>query len=341
MKNRKKWLCWMLAIVCVMLTACGSHQEEPPPEPIQPAVITPDANGMMTWGGQTFSIEEESLFLNLQIRSNEILDLSPLLWCIQLRQLNIHVTVTPHVYQDKYGDKHLMEFTPTDLTPLSALDNLERLELNVGTINSLAPLAHLSNLSTLVLWLDGEIDLSPLTSCTNLESLALGGRTNVDLTPLQDCPSLRSLRVDVYDSNWNTPDLSVLSGAPCLQELCIGGSNGLGALVDVPLTHLVDLNDSADILENLPMLNTLTTVEFSDEHLQDIQPLLLHPSVTEIVLEVGAQEIERGTVVTDPDDPVLDRLVTAIPVAQLRSFLMGETSITLNVNQNRTAGTVE
>ena len=147
--------------------------------------------------------------------------------------------------------------------------------------------------------------------------------------------------MDLYDSEWNLPDLSTLSGAPSLEVLSTGGSNGLKNLTDVPLTRLIDLNDSSDILENLPMLDTLTTVEFSDEHLNDIQPLLLHPSVTDIVLEVGAQDIERGTVVTDPDDPVLDRLVTSIPIAQLRSLLMGGTSITLNVNPNRAGGGVE
>ena len=164
----------------------------------------------------------------------------------------------------------------------------------------------------------------------------------MDLTPIRGFTALTGLRVDVYDSDWNTPDLSGLSGTPNLETLSTGASNGLSALTDVPLKKLIDINDSSDILENLPQLATLMHLEFSDEHLNDIRPLLTHPGITEIVLEVGAQDIENFTIIESADDPILDYLVTAIPVAQLRSFLAsGTATITIVVDKNRTAGALE
>ncbi|MBR3704912.1 MAG: hypothetical protein IKM11_05450 [Oscillospiraceae bacterium] len=342
MKYWKRLSCLVLAVLCMTLTACVVDPDNlPPPEPVRPAVVMPNANGEITWGGQTFSMDTESLMLNIQVRSNEILDLSPLSYCTDLRQLSLHVTVIPHIYEDVMGDPKIAEFTPVDLTPLAGLTGLERLDLNVNRVADLYPLAALPNLSMLVLWFEGDIDLAPLASCRSLVDLSLGGRAAVDLAPLRHCAMLSQLRVDIYDSEWKTPDLSALSGTPALQTLSTGGSVGLRDLVDVPLTTLIDLNDSSDILKNLPMLETLTNVEFSDEHINDITPLLLSGSVTNIVLEVGAQDIERGTVVEDANDPVLDQLITSIPVAQLRQFLTGNTSITLSVNPHRAAGVMD
>ena len=339
MKYWKKISCVMLMLFCLMLAACGADSDLlQPPEPVRTPVVKPDASGEVTWGDQTFSIYDESLTLNLQVRSNEILDLSVLSYCTQLRSLSLNVTVVPHIYTDVYDDPHIAEYTPTDLSPLASLSDLERLSLNVNAIKDLTPLSGLSKLTTLVLWIEGEVDLMPLTSCKSLASLSLGGRGTADLTPLRQCSALTSLRVDLYDNEWKMPDLSALSGASALKTLSIGGCNGLSKLKDVPLERLIDHNDGGDFLENLPNLDTLTAVEFSDEHINDIQQLLRTPSVTEIVLKVCMQEIETGTVVTSPNDAVLDRLITSIPTAQLREFLSGGGSITLVVSRSRAAG---
>lgn len=338
MKFRKKLACLLFTLLCLMLTACSvGGDTNQPPEPVRTPVVKPDASGEVTWGDQTFSIHEERLVLNLQIRSNEILDLSVLSYCTQLRSLSLNVTVVPHIYKDKLNDPHIMEYTPTDLSPLASLTDLENLELNVNAIKDLTPLSRLSKLTTLVLWVEGEVDLTPLASCASLASLSLGGRGTVDLAPLRQCGALTNLRVDLFDQEWKMPDLSALSGASALKTLSIGGCNGLSKLTDVPLERLIDHNGGSDILENLPNLGTLTAVEFSDEHLRDIQPLLRTQTVTEIVLEICMQEIESGTVITDPDDAVLSQLITTIPIAQLREFLSCGGSITLVVSRSRVA----
>ena len=338
MKLRKRLHCLLFALLCLMLTACSVGGEiEQPTEPVYTQVVRPDSTGEVTWGDQTFSIHAESLMLNLQVRSNEILDLSVLSYCTQLRSLSLNVTVVPHIYKDKFGDPHIAEYTPTDLAPLAALSSLERLELNVNAIKDLTPLSGLPDLTTLVLWVEGNVDLTPLASCASLVSLSLGGRGTADLTPLRQCNALSKLRVDLYDAEWKMPDLSALSGASSLKVLSVGGCNGLSKLEDVPLERLVDHNDGGEILENLPNLDTLTAVEFSDEHIDNIQSLLRISSVTEIVLEVGMQDIESGTELTDPNDDVLDQLITSIPIAQLREFLSGGGSITLVVSRSREA----
>ena len=338
MKLRKRLHCLLFVLLCLMLTACSVGGEiEQPPEPVYTQVVRPDSTGEVTWGDQTFSIHAESLMLNLQVRSNEILDLSVLSYCTQLRSLSLNVTVVPHIYKDKFGDPHIAEYMPTDLAPLAALGSLERLELNVNAIKDLTPLSGLPDLTTLVLWVEGDVDLTPLTSCTSLISLSLGGRGTADLTPLSRCEALSKLRVDLYEQEWKLPDLSALSGASSLKVLSVGGCNGLSKLEDVPLERLVDHNDGGEILENLPNLDTLTAVEFSDEHIDNIQSLLRISSVTEIVLEVGMQDIASGTELTGPNDPVLDQLITSIPIAQLREFLAGGGSITLMVSRSREA----
>lgn len=345
MKYIKKLLGPVMAAVMLLvtLTACGGENiDSDPGRAERPPAVVPNANGELTFGDQTFSVDTERLTVNLQLRSNEVLDLSPLAWCTQLRYLSVNLTVIPHLYYDKFDDPHIAEMEPTDLTPLGELTGLEHLELNVGKIDDLSMLTTLPNLSTLVLWIEGELDLTPLSDCAGLTELSLGGRGTVDLAPLTRCGMLKTLRIDVYDKDWNTPDLSALSGTPALEMLSTGASNRLSELTDVPLRRLVDLNDSGNILENLPELDTLEYVEFSDEHLNDILPLLQHPGVLQITLEVGAQEIENFTVIDSPNDPLLNTLITVIPTAQLRTFLEQDgASITLIVDKNRTAGVME
>ena len=341
----KKLLCLALAAVMLLgaLTACGGENiDNDSVRAEKPQAVVPNANGELTFGDQTFSVDTEQLTVNLQLRSNEILDLSPLAWCTQLRCLSINLTVIPHLYYDKFDDPHIAEMEPTDLSPLGKLTSLERLELNVGKIEDLSALAALPSLSTLVLWVEGELDLTPLASFPSLTELALGGRGTVDLTPLSHCAALNNLRIDIYDKDWNTPDLSALSGSPALEILSTGASNGLSELTNVPLCRLIDLNDSGNILENLPKLDSLEYLEFSDEHLDDILPLLQHPGITQITLEVGAQDIENFTVIDSSNAPVLDMLITVIPVTQLRKLLdQNGVTITLVVDRNRTAGVME
>lgn len=338
MKYTKRTLCALLALLLVMMTACGTEADDrQEPERIQ--VSGQISGNEIVFGSQSFDLGSEKLTLNLQIRSNEVLDLSVLGKCTQLRKLTINLTIVPHISYDKFNDPFIVAQEPVDLTPIAALSALERLELNVGKIADLSPLARLPKLNSMVLWIDGEVALDALAACPVLTELALGGRGTVDLASVKDFPVLRSLRVDVYDSDWNTPDLSALSGAQYLEVLSTGASRGLRELKGVPLKKLIDINDSGDILNDLPDLSTLEYLEFSDENIDDIAPLLQRgSSIPKIILEVGAQEIDNFSIIESASDPLLDRLITSIPVAQLRTLLsQGEVTIILRVDQNRSA----
>lgn len=337
MNKKKRVFSLLLAMLLLVgLTACADNKNR---DASVVLVEGQNSGGEITYGDQTFSQDAETLTLRLHIRSNEQLDLTQLSQCTNLRHLSIHLTVTSHVYYDKFNKPHVVEQPAVDLTPLQMLPNLERLELNVGKLPDLVPLSRMANLKSLVLWFDGEVDLAPLAACPNLTELALGGRGSVDLSVVRNFVSLTSLRVDVYDDEWNTPDLSALSGTPRLETLSIGASRGLSDLTNVPLKHLIDINDSGNILNNLPAIDTLEHLEFSDEHLSDILPLLQRAApIDRIVLEVGAQEIESGTVIRSADDPLLTKLVTPIPTEQLRNYLVGGGTITIVVDSNRICG---
>ncbi len=343
--------CWIFfAALCVlMLSACGAeppadNEPEPPVVTQQPITeqtqeeITPPAE--VTIGHQTFPTDSEELILEAQLQSDQTLDLTPLKWCTSLKSLSINLTVTPHVYFDEGGNTAVSEMSAVDLSPLANLSCVEELFLNVGAVQDLAPLAQMGALHELSLRIEDTIDLSPLADCPNLRRLALEGSRMVDLAPLSQCAELSYLRVWIYDENGDTPDLSALSGAPKLETLSIDGHKGLSELRDVPLRSVVDLANSDSILKNLPALDTLEVVEISDKYLTDIAPLVDRESVKQIILSVcSGQEFDNLTTFTEENLAELDRLVTAIPVEQLKEFLKHDGgSITIFCDWNRTSG---
>lgn len=299
--------------------------------------VTPPSE--VTIGHQTFSTDVEELVLDAQLQSNQPLDLSLLKWCSNLKVLTVNLMVNPHVYFDEAGNIVVSEMAPVDLSPLAELDHLEDLCLNVGKVADLAPLAQMSALRQLCLVVDGAMDLSPLANCARLEELVLEGSGSVDLAPLSRCAELNYLRLCVIDENGETPDLSDLSGAPKLETLSLAGHRGLAELKDVPLRCLYDLNHSTAILEELPKLSTLETVQISDRYLTDISPLLENETVKYLTLVVDTQAIPQTTIITADNRDLLDQLITGIEKDQLSEFLnRNDGSIMVFYDFNRTDG---
>jgi internalin A len=71
-----------------------------------------------------------------------------------------------------------------DLTPVSSLTALTRLELRGNSIADLTLLAGLTNLETLSLGQNLIVDIGPLASLTSLSELNLGDNQITDLSPL-------------------------------------------------------------------------------------------------------------------------------------------------------------
>lgn len=156
-----------------------------------------------------------------------------------------------------------------DLTPLSSLDVLVKLDMIGNEIEhlDLTPLSSCPNLQ--FLWLKGNcldtIDLSPLASCQNLRELSVTGNSlrEVDLRPLQTCTrlellglganrlkhvDLESLRsfgeldvVYLYDNRLKIINLDPLRSCPRFKELQLY-QNDLTEVDLTPLSACVELN---------------------------------------------------------------------------------------------------
>ena len=136
----------------------------------------------------------------------------------------------------------------TDLTPLAGLTQLESLELRGNNLSDLAPLAGLTNLKTLRLGgSDSGVnnpnlqDLTPLSGLKNLEILVLPGNSQIrDLTPISGLTNLRefSMSGDSSAGAYQIADLSPLAGLTNLERLSVT-INGVDSLE--PLRNLKKL----------------------------------------------------------------------------------------------------
>ena len=85
----------------------------------------------------------------------------------------------------------------SDLSPLTALTNLTRLDLSMNNITDLTPLAGLTNLTIVELYYNYNLsDLSPLARLTNLTTLTLSNNNITDITPLAGLTNLERVLLD-------------------------------------------------------------------------------------------------------------------------------------------------
>jgi hypothetical protein len=123
---------------------------------------------------------------------NPIADITPLTEMAQLRRLNLNST----------GIK--------DLQPLTTLTNLYDLFLSNNQISDLTPLAGLTNLRVLGLARNQISDVSPLVELTNLRDLYLAGNPIEDFSPLRTLLANNpNLKIDI-----DIPDPSPLAFSP-------------------------------------------------------------------------------------------------------------------------------
>jgi len=99
---------------------------------------------------------------------------------VNLRTLGLHNT--------PYG-------TITDLTPLTALTQLEWLSFEGGNVSDITPLAGLTNLEHLNLRSNNITNIAPLSNLVNLEVLGLGRNNITDLAPLSNLENLTWLEI--------------------------------------------------------------------------------------------------------------------------------------------------
>lgn len=216
---------------------------------------------------------------NLQLRGNDLTDISPLagltqLECINLmenpnltdlsplagltnmRQFNYYGTPVEdlsfmagwtkmeYVQLDDIGDN--------DLSFLSGMPNVKHLYLQ-GTNNVIKDLSFLSGMTELTeLHLQGDLqltDISPVAGLTNLTTLSIssnGGTSScliADLSPVAGLTSLKELRLDVGD----VENLDALAGLTELTTLSIYNDGSSDAVMLRDISGLKDLTKLKDI----------------------------------------------------------------------------------------------
>eukprot|EP00798_Chlamydomonas_sp_ICE-L_P021745 gene21745-biopygen30439 len=168
---------------------------------------------------------------NAGIKTDPLLDLSPLSKCEGLKELDISfsrkrvVDLSPlaackYLYQlDICGCVAL-----TSLSPLVQCANLGRINLGETSITDLCPLSACKELATIMCCNSKVSDLSPLSVCTKLRMVDCSHTTVSDLSPLSACLKL----VWVNCKRTSVRDITSLASCPRLTTIqCDRDVNGL------------------------------------------------------------------------------------------------------------------
>lgn len=201
-------------------------------------------------------LETASRLSELYLNRNTITDLSPLSGLNTLVRLELHHNAVL-----------------SDLSPLSSLPNLKWLFLEDNAISDLSPLSELITLVDLRLG-GGNIieDLSPLAGLHNLQGLSIGNNLITDLTPLKDLKKLEWIGM-----SGNPPaDLTPLSGLMSLRNIHSWGTPilDLAPLKDLPKLRVLDIcgGEISDISALAEMTN-LTEIYLVGNDITDITSL--------------------------------------------------------------------
>jgi len=220
-----------------------------------------------------------------------------------------------------------------NLSSLTGLTQLKKLNLMVNKVTDLAPLQNLTNITTLIIRGNNVSDLGSLSPLTKLAKLDMGLNPIEHLGPIRNLIGLKDLQADfnnisnveplsglkqlqLLDLNQNKlTDINALNGLSSLKELRIGISK-TGGLKDnisdfsvLSLLHSLEKLDiegrgidriSDDILMRLKGLK----VEYSN--ITDFTRFLKFSNLT--TLSLGGNEIEDITLLKDASLPNLREL---------------------------------
>lgn len=130
----------------------------------------------------------------LDLNNNQITDLEPLRPLTQMQRLRVD-----------YNSEAL-----SSLEPLSGMNQLLDLAVNLSAVSDLSPLSGLTTLTDLTVNNSEVSDLRPLASLTALTEVSLSGNQIVDVTPLAALPALEEVRL----ASNNIGDLSAFGSVP-------------------------------------------------------------------------------------------------------------------------------
>ena len=179
---------------------------------------------------------------------------------------------------------HLNRNRITDLSPLSGLKELYRLELDHNeTLSDLSPLSSLSHLNILFAEFNIISDLSPLIDLLTLQDIRIGDNIIEDLSPFAGLHNLKGMSI----SNNLITDLTPLKDLKKLEWITMSGNppadlTPLSGLLSLRSIHswgtpILDL----DPLKDLPKLRVL---DFCGGEISDISALAEMTTLREIYL---------------------------------------------------------
>lgn len=164
----------------------------------------------------------------------------------------------------------------TDLSNLTAfeeLENLLELRLNYNNISDLSSLNNLTNLTLLELQYNENIsDVTPLQELINLERLCL---TLCDISDISALNNLTNMKNFIIWAN-NISDISVLENMTNLETLYLSQNNISNISTLTSLTKLTELNLASNNLVDISQLsniNELTELYLWGNDIVDITPL--------------------------------------------------------------------
>ena len=211
----------------------------------------------------------------LDLKDNQISDISPIAGLIELRELELGGNPISDISPVKgLTNLTVLYFGNTqvsDLSPVAGLINLKKLDFNNNDDTlDLSPVAGLINLESLVG--DKIFDLSPVAGLIKLKALFFHGD---NISNLSSVAGLINLRV-IHIGGTSVSDLSPLAGLTKLERLYLPG----GEIADLtPLAGLISLeelylhhNNISDI-SSLAGLTKLRWIVLYDNNISDISPL--------------------------------------------------------------------
>ena len=216
--------------------------------------------------------------IRLNLRDNQISDLSPLAGLINLRELRLDHNFQPSDLSPLAGliNLEVLDFTfnVSDLSPLAGLINLEYLHFTDTNVSDFSPLAGLINLESLGFSRTPIIsDISPLAGLVNLKFIGSWGNAISDLSPLAGLTKLELINF----CGGNISDLTPLAGLTGLKELYLARQEISDISLLANLTGLTRLdlhnNDISDI-SPLAKLTQLKWLELRATNISDISPLV-------------------------------------------------------------------
>ena len=221
-------------------------------------------------------LHELGLSSNAQIE--QFSDLSPLSGLINLKRLDFDSknvsNLSPLSRLTKLEYLHFTDTNVSDFSPLAGLINLESLGFNrTPGISDISPLAGLVNLKFIGSWGHGISDLSPLAGLTKLEIVDFCGGNISNITGLSKLTGLKKL----YLASEEISDISPLAGLTGLTRLALHGNDISDISALAGLTKLKWLNLHGNDISDISALAGLTKLEWLDasiNQISDVSPIL-------------------------------------------------------------------